>query len=62
MGLLLYVAVAATNRTSYNSPPRRKRSVLMGLIASVIGILKGAILGIAPQLAAFLGGLPGGTH
>jgi hypothetical protein len=34
----------------------------MGLIASVIGIIKGAILGIAPQLAAFLGGLPGGTH
>lgn len=30
-----------------------------GLIASVIGIVKGAVLGIAPQLGAFLGGLPG---
>jgi hypothetical protein len=36
--------------------------LLGGLIASVIGIVKGAVLGIAPQLAAFLGGLPGGTH
>jgi hypothetical protein len=36
----------------------------MGLIASVTGIVivKGAILGIAPQLAAFLAGLPGGAH
>jgi uncharacterized membrane protein HdeD (DUF308 family) len=38
---------------------RRKQSVPMGLIASVIGILKGAVLAIAPQLAALLSGLPG---
>jgi hypothetical protein len=31
----------------------------MGLLMSVIGIVKGAILGIAPQLAALLSGLPG---
>ena len=31
----------------------------MGLIVSVIGIVKGTILAIAPQLAALLGGLPG---
>jgi hypothetical protein len=36
--------------------------LLGGLIASVIGIVKGAVLGVAPQLAAFLSGLPGGTH
>ncbi len=36
--------------------------LLGGLIASVIGIIKGAVLGIAPQLAALLSGLPGGTH
>jgi hypothetical protein len=33
--------------------------IVGGLIASVIGIIKGAILGIAPQLGALLGGLPG---
>jgi hypothetical protein len=67
--LLLYVPVAATTGTFLQLGGSRKRSALMpavpllgGLIASVIGIVKGAVFGIAPQLAAFLGGLPGGTH
>ena len=36
--------------------------VVGGLLASVIGIIKGAVLGIAPQLGALLSGLPGVTH
>jgi hypothetical protein len=34
----------------------------MGLIASVIGIVKGAVLGIAPQLLRSSWASPGGTH